>query len=210
MLFRSPLLTVDVGSSALTGTSTTATFTFDNVGDSVGFGPFIDIVVTDVVSDLGQPTWQGVAVEFSAPHTFTQNDECVPHPYLLEDTGGPQPPPALKLGYICGQAGETFISVRLPLSSYGPEASRIDVSVPITLSTVPADGFLYSNGGFLYGETQVINSATDPPIVLGDGNSPVHSYAFGEISSAVVSTGFTNNYANGAGYGWAKDRKSVV
>lgn len=73
----------------------------------------------------------------------------VPHPYLLEDTGGPQPPPALKLGYICGQAGETFISVRLPLSSYGPEASRIDVSVPITLSTVPADGFLYANGGFL-------------------------------------------------------------
>jgi hypothetical protein len=61
------------------------------------------------------------------------------------------------------------MSILLPFSSYGPSAAPIAITLPITVSGAPSSGFVFANGGFVYGNQPVQNSATDPPIVGGGG-----------------------------------------
>jgi hypothetical protein len=172
----------------------------------VGFGPFIDMFATPVVQSLGAATWNGLTLT-SFQYKFTSNGECIVHPYLYQDLTPPGPPAPNnvpgpnKLGYICGNTNETFMSVLLPFSSYGPTAAPVAVTVPATIST-PGSGFIYANGGFSQGVATVFDSIADPPIVGGGGmQSPSAWAGQAPIRSAMMLFEFENDYDDVVGFG---------
>jgi len=204
-----PYVGVSIPSDANFGTTVTSTFTFDNIATdpaAVGFGPFIDIIATPVVKTLGAATWNGLTLT-SFQYKFTSNGECIVHPYLYQDLTPPGPPAPNnvpgpnKLGFICGNTNETFMSVLLPFSSYGPTAAPVAVGVPVTLAS-PGSGFVYANGGFNQGMAVVFDSIADPPIVGGGGTQSSSAWAgVGPIRSAMMLFEFDNDYDDVVGFG---------
>ncbi|WP_043320659.1 isopeptide-forming domain-containing fimbrial protein [Microbulbifer sp. HZ11] len=166
LMVATPTATVDGPSEDFINESTDITFTFDNAGDTTGYGPFMDIVLgpgleVDNVSGL-----LGAKVE-----TYTyENGQWVDsggnpvdyHPYDFNQTGDISLPP--------GEEGATWYAIQLPFGSFTPDqpAYELDVSLLIdevagAMVGVPIP--IYVRPGFAYGNDPLNNPDTDPAIV---------------------------------------------
>jgi hypothetical protein len=164
------------------------------------------MIAEPVVKTLGAATWNGLTLE-SFQYKFTSNGECILHPYLFQDLSPPGPPAPNnvpgpnKLGFICGNVNETFMSVLLPFSSFGAASAPVAVNVPVTLAS-PGSGFIRANGGFNQGAATVFDSIADPPIVGGGGTQSSSAWmGQAPIRSAMMIVDFANDYDDVVGFG---------
>ena len=73
---------------------------------------------------------------------------CVSHPWLRDTSGN--------YVDVCGNAGDQFVSIRLPFGSFTTDQPALDVTVNAHLSIdadLTPDLLIYARGGFMYGET---------------------------------------------------------
>ena len=130
--------------------------TFDNTDADPGYGPFIDMIFpyTGADGDDGieyySSSYLGAALEDDIQFFPDQGGGwgCVSHPWLRDTSGN--------YVDVCGEAGDQFVSIRLPFGSFTTDQPQLEVSVNAHLSIdadLTPDLLIYARGGFMFGET---------------------------------------------------------
>ncbi len=156
-----PAITLNVPDTAFIGQQVNFTVTFDNTDTVTGYGPIIDLIIPTNGADGNQntdtpdgltfvdATYLGVSVERTV-RTFpgSGGTTCVDHPYIVDSTGAPV--------QVCGNAGDTFVSLRLPFGSFTPDQPPVTVEVTVDMSNLADLGVpltIQARGGYQFGET---------------------------------------------------------
>ena len=150
-----PTVTINP-SSVMIGEDFSFTATFDNTDADPGYGPFIDLVFpyTGEDGDDGieyySSSYLGSALEDDIQFFPDQGGGwgCVSHPWLRNTSGA--------YVDVCGNAGDQFVSIRLPFGSYTANQPPLDVTINAHLSNLAdltPDLQIYARGGFMFGET---------------------------------------------------------
>ncbi|WP_160154704.1 isopeptide-forming domain-containing fimbrial protein [Microbulbifer sp. ALW1] len=166
LMVATPGATVDAPSEDFINESTDIGISFENDGDTVGYGPFIDVVTGPGMTVDGTSGLNGANVE-----TYTyENGQWVDsggnpvlfHPFDFNQTGAIPLPP--------GEEGSTWYAIQLPFGSYSPDQPSFDFDVSVILDEaagamvgVPIP--VWVRPGFAYGNDPLNNPDTDPPIV---------------------------------------------
>jgi hypothetical protein len=150
-------------SSVMIGEDFDFLVTFDNTGSppatSTGYGPFIDLVFPytgydgDDGIEYNSSSYLGATLEDDIQFFPDQGGGwgCVSHPWLRDNNGD--------YVDVCGNAGDQYVSIRLPFGSFTADQPRLDITVNAHLSIdadVPPPGpglLIYGRGGFMFGET---------------------------------------------------------
>lgn len=80
------------------------------------------------------------------------------HPYIVDSNGNPV--------QVCGDAGDTFVALRLPFGSFTPDQPPLTVEVTTSMSNLADLGTpltIQARGGYQFGYTPVNDFITDPP-----------------------------------------------
>lgn len=167
LMVATPNVTADVPGEDFINETTDMTFSFENNGDTVGYGPFMDIVVGPGLEVQSVDGFAGASVEtytvVDGQWVDSSGNPLEYHPYDFNQTGAIPLPPV-------GAEGSTWYAVQLPFGSFTPdqpayeitasvlinEAAGAEVGVPIPVWVRP---------GFAYGNDPLNNPDTDPPIV---------------------------------------------
>ncbi|MCS7249142.1 MAG: hypothetical protein NZ840_13000, partial [Anaerolineales bacterium] len=168
-----PLVSLNVPATAFIGTNVSFTVTFDNPHlTGVGYGPVIDLILPHNGADGNQntnpppdgltfvsATYLGTPVEHTLL-TFPGSGgvTCVNHPYMVNDTGNPI--------QVCGNAGDTFVALRLPFGSFTPDQPPLTVNVSVSMSNLADLGTplpIQARGGYQFGYDPLNNYTTDNP-----------------------------------------------
>ncbi|MCK7598565.1 isopeptide-forming domain-containing fimbrial protein [Microbulbifer sp. CAU 1566] len=166
LMVATPGATVDAPSEDFINESTDIGISFENDGDTVGYGPFIDVVTGPGMTVDSTSGLNGANVE-----TYTyENGQWVDsggnpvlfHPFDFNQTGAIPLPP--------GEEGSTWYAIQLPFGSYSPDQPSFDFDVSVILDEaagamvgVPIP--VWVRPGFAYGNDPLNNPDTDPPIV---------------------------------------------
>ena len=158
-------ITVSGPRNVLIGEDFALTVSFKNTGSSVGYGPFVDIVLPSNGADGNAGSAVQDGIEFVSASTLgytfstAQNTlfaqkfpvtgaavTCLSHPWAHQSNG--------KFADVCGAAGDTFVSLRLPFGGVVPGQPIPPITIDASLSNladldVPLN--IRSRGGFLYG-----------------------------------------------------------
>jgi large repetitive protein len=181
-----------VNSSPFVGENFQYTVRFDNIGTSVGYGPYIDIAVPDHV-DVVSMTYMGSSLSYQSVGVFPVGDpSCLTHPFARDGTG------ALK--QICRSPNPgtnvRLFSVRLPFGSFVETQTVADIVVTASMNGTAPIGTpktLLAQGGFYLGDDALDNPVSDP------------SFDSGFISTTVTPTvirltkDYIADYLNGGG-----------
>ncbi|MCQ3830866.1 DUF11 domain-containing protein [Microbulbifer elongatus] len=166
LMVATPTAVVDGPSEDFINESTDMTFTFDNAGDTTGYGPFMDIVVGPGLEVENVSGLLGAKVEtytYESGQWVDSNGNPVEyHPYDFNETGDISLPP--------GEEGATWYALELPFGSFTPDqpAYELDVSLLIDEAAGAMIGLpipIYVRPGFAYGNDPLNNPDTDPAIV---------------------------------------------
>ncbi|MEZ0397354.1 MAG: sortase [Anaerolineales bacterium] len=158
-----PSVSLNVPATAFIGQNVSFTVTFDNPDPSdPGYGPLIDLIIPRNGADGNQntnppldgltfvsATYLGVAVE-NTILTFPGSGgvTCVSHPYMRDNTGA--------FVQVCGNAGDTFVALRLPFGSFAPDQPPVVVNVTTSMSNLADLGTpltIRARGGYQFGYT---------------------------------------------------------
>ena len=166
LMVATPSATVDAPSEDFINESTDIGFSFDNDGDTTGYGPFIDVVAGPGLEINDVNGLSGANVE-----TYTyENGQWVDingnpveyHPYDFNQTGLIPLPP--------GTEGATWYAIQLPFGSFTPDQPSFDFTISALLDEaagamvgVPIP--IWVRPGFAYGNDPLNNPDTDPPII---------------------------------------------
>ncbi|QKX17133.1 DUF4347 domain-containing protein [Microbulbifer sp. YPW1] len=166
LMVATPSATVDAPSEDFINESTDIGFSFDNDGDTTGYGPFIDVVAGPGLEIESVNGLNGANVE-----TYTyENGQWVDsggnpvlyHPYDFNQTGLIPLPP--------GQEGSTWYAIQLPFGSFSPDQPSFDFSISALLNEaagamvgVPIP--IWVRPGFAFGNDPLNNPDVDPPIL---------------------------------------------
>jgi fimbrial isopeptide formation D2 family protein/uncharacterized repeat protein (TIGR01451 family) len=152
----------NVESSPFVGEDFNFTVRFDNTGDAVGYGPYIDIITPEHVS-IQSMTHLGSSLNFQQVGTFTSgvDPSCLTHPFARDSSG------ALKETCLSPDpgAGVVLYTVRLPFGSFVDEQTVADVVVTASMdSAAPINVAkqIQALGGFYLGEDALDNPTSDP------------------------------------------------
>ncbi|MGM0374564.1 MAG: sortase domain-containing protein [Chloroflexota bacterium] len=164
-----PSVTLDTPSQVMLGEDFSFSVVFDNTGDQVGYGPFIDVVFPANGADgsAGAETPDGIFYDAAQGGTYLGNPlECqdatfdndgeVQHPYYRDTNGD--------YVIVTGTPGDTFVSCKLPYGSFVPEQPPAAVTFQATLSGLADLGTalpIRARGGFLYGGDPLDNWCCD-------------------------------------------------
>ncbi|WP_231759362.1 isopeptide-forming domain-containing fimbrial protein [Microbulbifer elongatus] len=166
LMVATPTAVVDGPSEDFINESTDMTFTFDNAGNTTGYGPFMDIVVGPGLEVENVSGLLGAKVEtytYESGQWVDSNGNPVEyHPYDFNETGDISLPP--------GEEGATWYALALPFGSFTPDqpAYELDVSLLIDEAAGAMVGLpipIYVRPGFAYGNDPLNNPDTDPAIV---------------------------------------------
>ncbi|MEO1365803.1 MAG: hypothetical protein AAFX50_01415, partial [Acidobacteriota bacterium] len=167
---------VDLDAERLIGEAFGFDVTFDNAGDAVGFGPFVDLVFPTDGADggggldtqdgltflgatyLGRPV---ASIEIPFPDDG-DGTGCVAHGVLAEPTGEP--------AEVCGDAGDVLVTLSLPFGSFVPDQPSITLRVNARLhafADLGAPLTVRRRGGYRFGADPLDNPGDDPPIAEG-------------------------------------------
>jgi LPXTG-site transpeptidase (sortase) family protein len=157
-----PSVVLNVPAEAFIGSTVNFTVTFDNTDTVPGYGPLIDLIIPHNGADGNQntnppldgltfisATYLGVNVE-NTVLTFPGSGgvTCVNHPYLVNSSGNPV--------QVCGNAGDTFVALRLPFGSFTPDQPPVTVNVTVAMSNLADLGTpltIQARGGYQFGYT---------------------------------------------------------
>jgi LPXTG-site transpeptidase (sortase) family protein len=177
LLNTPPSLSLSVPATAFIGTNVTFTVTFDNTDTVPGYGPLIDLIIPRNGADGAQntnlpldgltfinATYLGSSIE-NTVLTFPGSGgvTCVNHPYMVDSTGAPV--------QVCGNAGDTFVALRLPFGSFTPDQPPLTVNVTASMSTLADLGTpltIQARGGYQFGFTPLNDycCGDDPSVSL--------------------------------------------
>ncbi len=178
----------DVPTEVLIGEDFKFKVTFQNVGNAIGFGPFIDVVLDAGGANLKKScnTCDGISffsakviginggpVSFATPHVSAN---CNPTPTKVQLTH-PFASSGIQLLPVTVPAGGQLIAIQLPFGSYDPTQPVIVVEVTAHVSPLADEGVpltISARGGFQYGADALNNAPPDWPIVsdMISGNMP--------------------------------------
>ncbi|WP_143735525.1 isopeptide-forming domain-containing fimbrial protein, partial [Microbulbifer mangrovi] len=166
LMVATPTTSVDAPSEDFINESTDIGFSFENDGDTTGYGPFVDIVAGPGMTVESVSGLNGAIVE-----TYTyENGQWVDsggnpveyHPFDFNQTGAIPLPP--------GEEGATWYAIQLPFGSFSPDQPSFDFNVSVLLDEaagalvgVPIP--IWVRPGFAYGNDPLNNPDTDPPII---------------------------------------------
>ena len=155
------------------------TLTFDNVADadpgsSVGFSPYIDLVLPTTGRDgagaaiddgisFGSATFLGAAVK-SVVLTFDAAGHAT-HPFAVDGAGTAR--------IVTGTPGDQLVVLTLPFGSFTADQTPADIKVSLNLSPLAdydvnhlSDALQISaRGGFALGRDPLTNPLVDPPVL---------------------------------------------
>lgn len=168
-----PLVTLDVPTDALVNEIFTFTATFDNVGSTNGFGPFIDLIMpfsgadnTPDGIDFVDASYEGVPITDVTVRTFPASG-CVAHPFAVALGNAPL--------QVCGEPGDRLVVLRLPFGSFTPDQPPIELEINARLAANADPGVplrIHARGGFQFGTDALNNPCCDPSFVApADPNS---------------------------------------
>lgn len=172
-----PVVSLNVPAEEFIGNNVNFTVTFDNPDPTdPGYGPLIDLIIprngadgnqnTDTMDGLTfvSATYLGTNVE-STILTFPGSGgvTCVDHPYMVNNTGNPV--------QVCGNAGDTFVALRLPFGSFTPDQPPVNVDVTVSMSNLADLGVpltIQARGGYQFGYTPLNDwcCGDDPSLTL--------------------------------------------
>ena len=175
--------------------SVSITFTNADASHSVGYGPLIDLVIPAGLSLTGA-TFLGVSCGQSSALVFSAGTPCYSHPLYSSSTTPYQ---------VCGNPGDTFVSIMLPLTSV------IDTTAPASLvlsllvaqtATVNTALDVFYRGAFQFGSASVDVPCCHP--ILENSNSLSSSWhALSVVPTLFVCQGSltpTDAFASGASF----------
>ena len=157
-----PSISLALPAQVFLGENVSFTVSFDNADTVPGYGPILDLILPTNGADGAQntdppldglsflsATYLAVAVE-STVQTFPGSDAvtCVDHPYIVDNTGAPV--------QVCGDAGDTYVALRLPFGSFTPDQPPLDVQVTLSMSNRADLGtvlIVQARGGYQFGYT---------------------------------------------------------
>ncbi len=151
------------------------TVTFDNTTTSTVYGPYIDILLDGGQDGADAPvdgitfqdaTYLGVQVQ-SQVIDITSDGQAVDHPWATDSNGDP-----LQVTGINGhtfQAGDQFVSLRMPFGSFETDQPAAEVTVTAHMSEnadvgAGNDLAVEVTTGAMYGHDALDNPATDAPL----------------------------------------------
>ncbi|PID99212.1 hypothetical protein CSA80_00370 [Candidatus Saccharibacteria bacterium] len=146
------------------------TVTFDNTGDSAGYGPYVDVVVPGDVT-LNSAQYVGSGVPLGTPLVFpVGSPSCVEHPFAKNMYGEP--------AEVClpnnPSVGAKLYAVKLPFGSFVEEQTAAEIEFSASMSPTATIGVaqpITAQGGFYLGEDPLNNPTTDAPFT---GNQASH------------------------------------
>jgi len=173
-----PSISLDIPGTVFIGEDMGFIVTFDNTTSVEGYGPIVDLIIPANGADGAQntdlpldgltfidATYLGVPVEKTVITFSGEGEEtCIDHPYFVDASNNPVE--------VCGDAGDTFVSLRLPFGSFSPGQPPAVIKVSTTMSNyadlgVPLE--IQARGGFQFGEDPLNNPASDnPALTLSD------------------------------------------
>jgi large repetitive protein len=164
-----PTVTLTVPPDTFVGETVQFTVTFDNVGTTSGFGPFVDLIMPTRGADGADGiSFVSAAIGPQAISDVTQRifpaSGCVTHPYAVGLNNAPT--------QICGTAGDTLTVLRLPFGSFA--TSQPPAVINVTAQTSPNADInltlqIRARGGFQFGTDELNNPCCDPTIVTPAG-----------------------------------------
>lgn len=156
LMDAAPDVNLDVPAEVFLEESFSVTATFDNTSTTdVGFGPFIDLFVPTGV-DFSGATYLGQNVNTINVGTFDATGA------ILGTTTHPLTGETL----AAGTPGDTLYVLELPFGSFVPNQPQAELKLNMKLNgapyNVPLD--IKAQAGFRFGNDELNNPATDPPI----------------------------------------------
>ena len=175
-----PVVSLSVPASSRVGENFTFTAGFSNTGNTVGYGPFIDVMLPTAGIDgsvsapfdgidfisatyLGSPTTNTI---LTFPSSFAGANPCsagqfpVLHPLAKDNTGAPL--------RVCGLPNDKLVVSQLPFGSYTPGQPMGNILYTVNTSSLADVGTpmtIRARAGFYLGNDSFVNPATDPSIV---------------------------------------------
>ncbi len=168
-LFAAPIPLVsfqDTQSSPFVGEDFSFTVRFDNTGNSVGYGPYVDVIVPEHVT-INSMTHLGTSLSYESGGVFPAGDpSCVTHPFARDNTG------ALETVCLSPNPGTNvrLYAVKLPFGSFVDTQTVADIVVSAHMDSAASIGVaetIRSQGGFYLGTDALDNPTTDPSFTGG-------------------------------------------
>lgn len=156
----------NVESSPFVGENFSFTVRFDNSGDAVGYGPYIDLVVPEHVT-INSMTHLGSSLSYQSAGVFPAGDpSCLTHPFARGVSG------ALEEVCLTPNPGTDvrLYSVKLPFGSFVDTQTVADVVVSASMNSlapIGVDKTIRSQGGFYLGTDALDNPTADPSFDSG-------------------------------------------
>ncbi|MBB5212680.1 isopeptide-forming domain-containing fimbrial protein [Microbulbifer hydrolyticus] len=198
LMVATPTATVDAPSEDFINESTDIGFSFDNDGDTTGYGPFVDIVTGPGLEIESVSGLAGANVE-----TYTyENGQWVDsggnpvefHPFDFNQTGAIPLPP--------GEEGATWYAIQLPFGSFTPDQPSFDFSISALLDEaagamvgVPIP--IWVRPGFAFGNDPLNNPDDDPPIISNPIETSVTPTVIDVVKVAQDGDGDNNSIGEG-------------
>lgn len=171
-------IALDVPGTAPLGENLTFQVSFDNTGDTPGYGPIIDLILDTTGADgvypgspspdnvydgLGTTTINVFFATFPIPSSDVvilplDGDGCVDHPFIVNSSNQPI--------QVCGTPGDTLVVVRLPFGSFTPDQPVATLDVTVNMSNWADIGTplsVQARGGFQFGQDPLHNPVADDP-----------------------------------------------
>jgi fimbrial isopeptide formation D2 family protein/uncharacterized repeat protein (TIGR01451 family) len=151
----------DVDQNPLVGESSSFNLQFDNIGDSVGFGPYIDLLVPAGIT-LSSAQLLSTGLPLVNVGTFPVGDpSCLVHPYALDSNGDKS---EICLSPNPGEDVKLYV-IKLPFGSFAAEQDGVEISITMQVASdaavnIPVD--IKANAGFYLGSDALNNPTTDP------------------------------------------------
>jgi LPXTG-site transpeptidase (sortase) family protein len=198
-LAAAPAISLGGLGDILIGEDFSFSISFKNTGSNPGYGPFVDLVLPTNGADgdynravqdgvefvsasvIGYKFSEAQATLFEQKFPGSGGITCMSHPWARQQNG--------QYVQVCGPAGDTFVSMRLPLGAFAQGQPSITVAVKAKLSNL-ADLDTTLNfrvrGGFLYGNDSLDNwCCGDLPIFTHPSSQSV-SWLPGPVTPKVI------------------------
>ena len=204
-LSRRELLAADAGvsieeltTSPLVGGVVDATIRFENTGDGIGFGPYVDVIIPRGGEEAGGLTLVGNSVRaldtgvHRSIRTFNSKG-VLTHPFARDEYNRP-----IKLE---GTPGDQLAVFTLPIGSFTADQPAVEVTAQFNVAEDAEVGQtleLVVGGGFRYGGDAVNNPKDDPTIIGGTVSAAVTPSVF---AATLRYDGAEDEIATGAAHG---------
>lgn len=201
-LAAAPSVSLSDPGEVLLGDNFKFSVTLDNKGGNPGYGPFIDLVLPTNGADgnFNRDVQDGITFVQASTHKYNFDSTettlsiqkfpdgagitCVSHPWARQSDG--------QYFQVCGPAGDTLVSLRLPFGALAPGQPAIPVEVEAVLSSLADRGVplkIRARSGFLYGNDSLDNWCCGDTPIFSHVPSDSTNWPFSTLTPIVFTFG---------------------